>query len=136
MPQPRCPTPRLRNQPGRAAKVARIKMLLEDDIRNGMKVYVEDKGDELVVTRTFDKGKINDVLEANKAQYNATPHKSYKSELRKKNMWKAASIPLWVVVKWKSEGIDIFTDEGLERACKEKLNSEEFKWLRTSPGKI
>jgi hypothetical protein len=51
-------------------------------------------------------------------------------------MWRAASIPNIIVEKWKKEeGIDIFNNDDWPK-IKAKLNSEEFKFLRTSPGKI
>ena len=109
--------------------------LIDYDPSSGRAVYAEDKGDELVITKTIDKGAIKRHLDANKAQYNATSHKGYRNALRGKNVWKVASVPLWVVEQWKRQGIDIFTDEGLERAAK-LLNTEEYKWLRTSPGKF
>lgn len=110
------------------------KVLIHVD-ETGRKVFAEDKGKELLITKTIDKSVIQRHLDENKRQYNATSHKGYRNELRKKNMWKVASIPLWVVEDWKRKGIDIFTDEGLERVAA-LLNTEEYKWLRTSPGKF
>ncbi len=101
-------------------------------------IEMKDEGDLLVVRETVPKEEIRKLLDHNKAEYNAIPHKQYKSLLRKDStrMWKAASIPNIIIEKWKKEeGLDIFNDEHWPR-IRAKLNSEEFKFLRTSPGKI
>jgi len=102
---------------------------------SGRKVYAEDKGNELVITKTIDKAALRGHLEANKASVNAVPQKSYKSALRKKNMWKVASVPNWVVEQWMREGINIFKDEDWPK-IKAKLNDPDYKFLRTSPGRV
>jgi len=99
-------------------------------------VTFEAKDGLLVVKETVNPELIKKHLEMNKQEYNAVTHKGYKSALGKKNMWRAASIPNIIVEKWKKEeNIDIF-DENDWPKIRAKLNSEEFKFLRTSPGKI
>ena len=50
-------------------------------------------------------------------------------------MWKVASIPTIVIEQWKKEGIDLWKDEDWPKV-RAKLNDPEYKWLRTSPGKV
>jgi hypothetical protein len=96
----------------------------------------EQKDGLLIVHEQINPALVKAHLEMNKAEYNSINHKSYKAALGKKNMWKAASIPNIIIEKWKKEeGLDIFNDDHWPR-IQAKLNSEEFKFLRTSPGKI
>lgn len=100
------------------------------------KVEMEEKDGKLVVHESIPRELLDRHLEMNKREYNAIQHKTYKSDLRKKNMWRAASIPNIIVEKWlKEEGIDIFDENDWDKV-RAKLNSEEYKFLRTSPGKI
>lgn len=112
-----------------------MKTLIEHDAANGRSVYAEDSLDGLIITKTFDKSKVKAHLDGNKQSYNNVSHKGFKAALRKKNIWKAASIPNSVVEMWLKEGIDVFNDNHWEKV-KAKLNSDEFKYLRTSPGKL
>lgn len=112
-----------------------MKTVIERDAENGRTVYSEDTLDGLVITKTFDKDLVRGHLDQNKASYNSVSHKGFRGLLRKKNMWKAASIPNSVVEMWLKEGIDVFNDDHWPKV-KAKLNSEEFKYLRTSPGKL
>jgi hypothetical protein len=99
-------------------------------------VTFEAKDGLLIVKETVNPELIKKHLEMNKQEYNSVSHKGYKNALRQKNMWRAASIPNIIVEKWKKEeNIDIFRDEDWPK-IRAKLNSEEFKFLRTSPGKI
>lgn len=109
--------------------------IISYDPETKRKVEAFEIEDKLVVRKTVPHDEINKYLEANKEAQNAVPQKQYKSLLRKKNIWKAASIPLVVVEQWKKEGIDIFNDNDWPK-IKAKLNDPDFKWLRTSPGKI
>ena len=112
------------------------KQLLSYDPVTQRKVEVEAKDGLLIIHEQVNPQLVKDHLEMNKAEYNAISHKGYKGELAKKNMWRAASIPNIIVEKWKKEeGLDIFNDDHWPK-IKAKLNSEEFKFLRTSPGKI
>jgi hypothetical protein len=100
------------------------------------KVEIEKKDGVLVVHESVNPKLVQAHLEMNKSEYNAVRHKGYKAALQKAKFWRAASIPNIIIEKWKKEeGLDIFNDEHWER-IKVKLNSEEFKFLRTSPGKI
>lgn len=99
------------------------------------KVEAFEVEDKLIVRQTVPHEEIKKYLEHNKAEQNAIPQKEYKSLLRKKNIWKAASIPNVVVEQWRKEGIDIFKEEDWPKV-RAKLNDPEYKWLRTSPGKV
>lgn len=110
-------------------------MLLERNAETGREVHVEEQDGLLIVRKTVPKNVLNTYLDHNKAEQNAIPQKQYKSALRKKNMWKVASIPNIVVEQWKKEGIDLFNDEDWPKV-RAKLNDPDYKWLRTSPGRV
>ena len=110
-------------------------MLLERNLETGREVHVEERDGLLIVNKTVPKAILNKYLEHNKAEVNAIPQKQYKSALRKKNMWKVASIPTIVIEQWKKEGIDLFKDEDWPKV-RAKLNDPDFKFLRTSPGRV
>lgn len=110
-------------------------MLLERNRETGREVHIEEQDGLLIVKKTVPKAILNKYLDHNKAEQNAIPQKQYKSALRKKNMWKVASIPNIVVEQWKKEGVDVFKDEDWEKV-RAKLNDPDFKWLRTSPGRV
>jgi len=49
---------------------------------------------------------------------------------------RAATIPDIIILKWRNEeGIDVF-DPNHWPAVKRKLNSNEYRWLRTAPGHL
>jgi hypothetical protein len=106
------------------------------DPLSGRTIEMIEQDGLLIVKESIPKDTLHKMLDRNKAEYNAIPHKQYKSALREKTMWRAASIPNIIVEKWKKEeGLDIFNDNHWPK-IREKLNSEEYKFLRTSPGKI
>jgi hypothetical protein len=71
------------------------------------------------------------VLEANKALYSLNDGYSPSRE------WKrAASIPMAVIEKWKSElGVDFFNPNDRPRVYA-LLDSHEYLYLRTAPGRL
>ncbi len=82
----------------------------------------------LVLTASQD---VSDILDANRAM--ATHNDGYgpTRELRR-----AASIPLVLVVKWlNEEGWNAFDPACADR-LKRKLNDPDYLWLRTAPGRI
>ena len=107
------------------------KRLLEE--RHGRKVYVEEKDDKLFVHETQD---ISSALEYAKKMYNAVPQKSYRSELRKKNIVRLGAWPNIIIEKMMREtGKNLFSpdQDEFEAACKElETNYSAFK---TAPGK-
>ena len=73
---------------------------------------------------------VEPVLERNKALL--THDDGYSSD---RSMKRAASIPLIVVEQWLKEGVDIFNREH-EREVMRRLNSPEWRHLRTSEGRL
>ena len=72
------------------------------------------------------------VLESNKALQNEDDH----GWSRSRELRRAATIPDIIILKWRSEeGIDVF-DPNHWPAVKRKLNSGEYRWLRTAPGSL
>lgn len=78
------------------------------------------------ITRTQD---VEPILDHNKAKQNEHFDK-------RKDWWPAASIPNIIIEKWKREdGIDVFNKNHVQ-AVKRKLNSNEYRWLRTQNFRI
>jgi hypothetical protein len=91
--------------------------------------YVEDPmSGDLTVIRTSD---VEANLDINKALYSHNDGYSPSRELRR-----AASIPMSIVEKWKDErGVDVFNPDHRE-AVRRLLNSSEYLYLRTAPGRL
>jgi hypothetical protein len=71
------------------------------------------------------------ILDRNKALANHNDGYSPSREMRR-----VASIPLILWLKWlQDEGWDAFAPECADR-LRRKLNSSEYMWLRTAPGKL
>lgn len=82
----------------------------------------------LIVHRNADVGPI---LEHNKALATSGDGYTPSRELRR-----AASIPFAIVEKWKNElGVDLFNPDHLP-AVRRLLNSSEYLYLRTAPGRL
>jgi hypothetical protein len=91
--------------------------------------YVEDAmtGD-LVVHRTSD---VEPILEDNKRLFNLNDGYTPSRELRR-----VASVPMVIIEKWKNElGVDAF-DPNHKLAVRKLLNSSEYLYLRTAPGRL
>lgn len=83
--------------------------------------------DTLTIKRTQD---VEPILEMNKAAYN--DNAGFKDDLVE-----VAYVPLIVVEQWFKEGINFFRNNPDDRKrIKEKLNSPEYRYLRTRPGRI
>ena len=75
---------------------------------------------------------VEPILERNKALQN----ESDKGWSRSREWRRAASIPNVVALQWmKQYGVNIW-DKNHARAVKRLLNSSEWRWLRTAPGKL
>lgn len=76
---------------------------------------------------------IEPLLNLNKASYNDDGGKGVK-----KDWWHVARVPNNVIHKWLAEeGIDFYSkDPWHVRKVKQKLNSNEYRYLRTSEGKV
>lgn len=83
-------------------------------------------------TLTFERVQDCDpILDANKALQNDGDGYSPSRELRR-----VASIPNVVIEKWlNEEGINFFNPDHWS-AIRRKLNSNEYLWLRTAPGRV
>ena len=83
---------------------------------------------ELLIERHQD---VSPILENNKILANSGDGYSPSREWRR-----AASIPLMIVEKWRAEeGIDCLNPDHAE-AVRRKLNSSEYAFLRTAPGRL
>jgi hypothetical protein len=83
---------------------------------------------DLTVIRSED---VEPALELNKALYTSNDGYSPSREWRR-----AASIPMAIVEKWKNElGVDVLNPDHLP-AVRRLLNSSEYLYLRTAPGRL
>lgn len=90
--------------------------------------FVEDGDGSLVVHREAD---VEPLLELNKALAASGDGYTPSRDLRR-----AASIPLAIVEKWRNEhGIDVFNPDHMH-AVRRLLNSSEYLYLRTAPGRL
>lgn len=90
--------------------------------------FIEHDDGGLTVVRLDD---CETVLERNKALQTLNDGYSPSRELRR-----AASIPAIIVEKWKNElGIDVLNPDHLTKV-KALLNSSEWAYLRTAPGRL
>jgi hypothetical protein len=89
---------------------------------------VEDSDGSLIVHREAD---VEPLLEANKALYTSGDGYSPSREWRR-----AASVPMAIIEKWQNElGVDVFNPDHKE-AVRRLLNSSEYLYLRTAPGRL
>jgi hypothetical protein len=89
----------------------------------------EDSDGSLIVHRLAD---VEPLLEENKARLNSGEDGYTPS----RDLRRAASIPLAIVEKWRNElGVDIFNPDHLP-AVRRLLNSSEYLYLRTAPGRL
>lgn len=95
-----------------------------------------DMSDRKIVTRSWQPG-MEEILEQNDSQRNE--HTDGPFNRNGPDGWtKVASIPLWLLEKWRTEeGIDFyrFNDDDKARLMK-KLNDRDYLRLRTAKGKI
>jgi hypothetical protein len=100
------------------------KMLLSD--RLGLKVnFIPQNDGTFLIEYSED---VEPHLEHNKALISSED----KYARRKSELWHAAHIPTSVIYKWLCEdGIDVFNPEH-EDAVNKKLNSNEWRYLKTS----
>jgi hypothetical protein len=88
----------------------------------------EDSDGSLIVHRLAD---VEPILEANKALATSGDGYTPSRELRR-----AASIPMAIVEKWRNEhGIDVFNPDHIG-AVRRLLNSSDYAFLRTAPGRL
>lgn len=74
---------------------------------------------------------VEPALELNKALYSLNDGYTPSREMRR-----AASIPMAIVEKWRNElGVNVFDPDHLP-AVRRLLNSSEYLYLRTAPGRL
>ena len=107
------------------------KRLLDADPGTGLREYHHyDAGADRTIIETVQD--VEPILERNKALQNDDAGGwSPTRDLRR-----AATIPDIIILKWRNEeGIDVY-DPNHWPAVKLKLNSSEYRWLRTAPGTL
>lgn len=95
------------------------------DTESDVATVIKAQNGQLVVKRVQD---TTPYLDANKRERN-----EFQSR-RGATMRKVAEIPNIVVEQWLKEGINIFNRDDAKKV-QQKLNSNEFAYLRTSTGK-
>lgn len=76
---------------------------------------------------------IEPILERNKALANT----EHEKKGIKNSWWHAGIIPLTVIEEWLKEGVDAFSEDPWHRKkVKQKLNSPDYRYLRTGRGKL
>lgn len=95
------------------------------DTESDVSTVIKAHAGQLIVKRVQD---TTPYLEANKRERNAFQAR------RGATLRKVAEIPNIVVEQWLKEGINIFNRNDAKKV-QQKLNSNEFAYLRTSTGK-
>lgn len=101
------------------------KRLLSENRLTNTKTYHEydEATDQSVITTSSD---VTDIIESNKAQYNATDERAGYSDLNK-----VASIPMNIYFDLKKRGI--LNDQ---KKMKAWLNDSDNRYFRTRPGRV
>ena len=88
---------------------------------------VHQDGDDVILNRVQ---AIGGILEQNKYD-----HDNYVAPTKDHGMKRIASIPNVIVEKWMKEGINVMNPSENDRVkMMLKLNSNEYRYLRTAPG--
>ena len=97
--------------------------------------HTRTEGGKLVIRRTQD---TTGYLEQNRREFNEAPSwRPYASGKTDLSMRKVASIPMIVVEAWMKEGVNILDPSPeMQKKVAEKLNSNEYAYLRTYPGRV
>lgn len=99
-----------------------MKRVISD--RNGIKTTMEIDGDKTNISKSQD---VEALLDFNKAKSN-----ELRKDIHSDAYNHVASIPAILQVKWlQEEGLNIYNPTHAER-LKRKLNSNEYRYLRTS----
>ena len=105
-----------------------MKRIIDHDPLTGVSTFFDydHATDTTIVSREQD---ISAILEANKRLQN---DESYTKNGIKDEWWHYATIPNIIIEKWRNEeGIDVF-DKNHERRVFQKLNSHEYRYLKTT----
>lgn len=92
-------------------------------------ISIDDETGKMQIKRW---GDVEPIIDKNKALQS---NEEYKHHGIKKGMQHVAHIPDAVILKWRTEGIDIFNKDHWQK-IKEKLRDPDWKYLRTTLGKI
>lgn len=84
-------------------------------------------GGKIVVKHSDD---VEPILEHNKALASLNDGWSPSRDMRR-----AASIPMIVIEQWMREGVDVFNPDHAKEV-RRRLNSSEWRHLRTAPGRL
>lgn len=81
---------------------------------------------------------VDGILDAVKTLRNAvTSWRPWASGRKDVSLRHVAEIPCLVVEQWMKEGINIFSpDPDMQKKFRQKLNSPEYRYLRTFPGRV
>ncbi len=103
--------------------------LISHNPDSGISAYYERSATETRIIHEY--ADVSGILDNNKLNYNHGH--GWNAD---RSMHKVATIPLAIANKWLlEEGIDIFRKEHWPKV-KAKLNSNEWLYLRTSPGQL
>lgn len=105
-----------------------MRKLISHDPISGIAAWYEPEGrDGARIIHTY--ADVDGILDNNKLNYNhVNPYNADRS------MKKVATVPNSIITKWLlEEGIDFFKKEDWPKV-KAKLNSNEYRYLRTAPG--
>lgn len=96
---------------------------------------LEARNGKLLVVRSQD---VAPYLRANAEKRNSVGDwRPYATRKGGSSMRLVADIPNIVVEQWLKEGVDVFSqDPAMQRRVRWKLDSNEYKYLRTMPGKL
>ena len=100
-----------------------------------IKTEITAKDGKVTVLRTQQVDAILDLVKRERNEVTSwRPYGSGRKDISRRHV---AEIPLGVVEQWMKEGINIYSpDPDMQKAFRKKLNSPEYAYLRTFPGRI
>ena len=107
-----------------------MKRLLDYDPSSGIRRYHE-YDDITKTTYIHTEQDVQPILERNKLLRNEDNGRGVKQQ-----WWHVGTIPVGLIHKWlKEEGVDVYNPDHWSRV-KQKLNSPDYRYLRTSEGRV
>ncbi|HUV66465.1 MAG TPA: hypothetical protein VMW24_21425 [Sedimentisphaerales bacterium] len=107
------------------------KRLLDYDYLTGLKTYHDYDATTRERTISYEHDDVGPVVKWAQDLANAGLHEKQ----RKKDVWHAACVPEGIILKWHTEGINLYDPTHWDRVRK-KLNDPEYAYLRTWKGRI
>lgn len=102
------------------------------DTETDITTAIKARNGQLIVKREQD---TTPYLEANKRELNS--HSDWRPYSGKGTMRKIAEIPNIIAEQWLKEGINVFSNDAeMQRKVRQKLDSNEYQYLRTMPGRV